>query len=75
MCRFPNALKLVEQLNDEDASEDFIATKVAFGAAHLDNAVLSSCYEHDLLLCIEAGAAHTRSRKQDAIYIGHFFLV
>lgn len=61
--RFSKALRLVEKLNDDTATEDSSATRCTLGATHLDSAALSSVDEYDMVLYIEAAAALTQNRK------------
>lgn len=63
MRRFPEALKLVKKINEEAAATDSTG-KSGLGVAHLDNMMLSSSEEQDLLLLIEAVAAHSALKKQ-----------
>lgn len=67
------ALRLVETLNDEAASENFGATKGASGVTCLDKAVFSSADDYDVLLYVETAAAHTRGRKQTATLVRRTF--
>lgn len=60
MRRFPEALQLIENINDEAASTDSGSAKGALSITHLDEAVLSSAEEHTVLLYTEAAVAHTR---------------
>lgn len=62
---FLEALRLVENLNDEVASRDSSVIRSALGVAHLDSALLWRTDEYDVVLYIESAAAHTRSKKQN----------
>lgn len=73
MHRFPEALRVIEKLNDDAASDRFIPTRAALGVTHLHNPVLSSANEQNVLLYTGAAAAHTRARKQNAAFIGRAF--
>lgn len=64
MSRLPEPLQTVEKLNDEAAGEDSSATRSALGSTHLGNALLSRADDHDMLLTIEAAAAHTHKRPE-----------
>lgn len=66
MRRLPKALELVEKLNDEASSENSTVTTDGLRATRLENSLLSKAEEHDVLLYLEAAAAHTRVRKQNA---------
>lgn len=55
--RFSEALRFVENLNDEAASKDCSANRNALGATSLDDAVFKSAEEYIVLLYIEAAAA------------------
>lgn len=60
MQRFPAALRLFEKINDEAAGTDSALAKRVLGVTDLDIAVLSSTEERDVLLYIEATAAHSQ---------------
>lgn len=70
---FPEALRLVEKLNDEASSEDSSAAGGNLALTRLDNAVSLSADEHDVLPYIEAAAAQRKARKQNATLNGRFF--
>lgn len=69
----PEALHLIENLSDEAASSGSSSARSARGATRLENAVLFSVEGHDILLCIEAAAAHTRGEKQSPHFNGRVF--
>lgn len=71
--RFPDTLLLVEKLGNEAANENSSATTRALAATFLDRALPSNADEHDVLLYIAAGAAHTRGRMQSTALNGLFF--
>lgn len=66
MRRLPEALRLLEKLNDEAAGKGSSATEAASGIRHLESSVLSDAAERDVLLSIEAAAAHSQGRKHNA---------
>lgn len=53
VCCFPDALQLVETLNDMAASEDCSATGGAFRVIHVDRTVLPSADKYAVQLYIE----------------------
>lgn len=73
MCRFPEALRLVEKLADEAASEDSNITMSAFRVTFPDNAVLPSADELKALLCSKAALTQTRVQKQNSNFNGRVF--
>lgn len=73
MRRFPEALWLVGKIKDEAASGDSASAAGGMGATHPNNAMLSSAEELDVLLYIEAEAAHSRDQKQTLFFIQHGF--
>lgn len=64
MHRFLKALRLVEKLNDEAASDEFSTSRSILTVTHLDKAVLSSQNEQGVLLYIEAAAPHTLGQRR-----------
>lgn len=65
---FPEALSLVEGLDDEAASENSNASKWTLGATHFDNALFSAAVEHEGPLYIEAPEAYRRDQKQNTTF-------
>lgn len=60
-------------LSDEAASENSNATEDALDVTHIENTVLKSADEHDVVLDIKAAAECTRSGKQNATFKGSAF--
>lgn len=71
--RFSDALRLVEKLKNDTATEKLSLNRGTLGGTHLDNAVLSSAEEQDAMLYIRAAAAHTQGQKLNAALTGHVF--
>lgn len=69
MRLFLKALRLPGTLVRDAANEDFSAIRGALGVISLDKAVILSSEEHNILLCIKAGAAYTRDWKQNRFFI------
>lgn len=55
--RSTEALRVPKNINDEAASGESASARGALGVTYLDNAVLFSAAEHDLLLYIKTAAA------------------
>lgn len=70
---FLAALKRVRKLDDKVAGGNCAATRGVLYAAHFDTAVLSSVFEHDVLLYTETAAAHKHGWKQKSALYGHVF--
>lgn len=70
MGRFEEALRLFKKLNKEVASEYSNANRQALSATSLENAVLLSASEHDVLLSTETTATQTRCWKPTATSSG-----
>lgn len=68
--RFPEALRLAGKTNDDAASSDSASPRDALGFTHLENAVLFSAEEHDVLLFIKAATAHNQGRKHKLPFNG-----
>lgn len=64
MRRSPEALRLVDKINDEAASSDSASARGDLGVSDLINAVPFTAEKHDVLLYIETAAAHIRGCKQ-----------
>lgn len=60
-------------MNQEAASLGLKSARGAPGDNYLDIAGFSTAEEHNILLYIEAAAAHTQSRKQNTPFIGRGF--
>lgn len=70
MSHFPEALRLVEKLNNEAGSRDSSVTRGALGGFHLEKSLLYKSSNRLLLLYIEDAAAEKRGPKQNAIFNG-----
>lgn len=68
MPYFPEAFRLVEDLNDEAASRHFSAIRCALGATHLSHELFLKADKHGVLLYIGLAAARIRGRKQTATF-------
>lgn len=55
--RFAEALRLVEKLDKNAASEDSSSIRGVFSVTHLDSALLPKAVEQDVLLYIKAAAS------------------
>lgn len=73
MHRSTETLRLFKILNDDAASEDSNDSRSDLGATHLDEAILSSADEHDVLLYMQAAAAPTRCQKQNTTFNARAF--
>lgn len=73
MHRFPEALQLVENLDDEVASESSSDTRGAFSITRYDEAVFSSADKHDVLPYTKVAGAHKLKRNQKESFIGRAF--
>lgn len=60
MQRSPGALRLDQKISDKAASRDSAVTRNAWSVTHLDSAALSIAEEQDVMLYVEAAAAHTQ---------------
>lgn len=68
MPHFSKTLRLVGKLSDGAARADLSASGGVLGATHPENALLAGSTEHDMLLEIEAAAAHNRGQKQNVTF-------
>lgn len=69
----PAALHLVEKINEVAASSDFFSARAVLAATHLNNPVLSSAEEYDVLLYTEDVAEQALSRKRKFPFLEHTF--
>lgn len=69
MRRFAEALHLAEKPNSETMSENSVANGGGLGVTLLDDVVLSSPEKHDVLLHIDATAAHIPGQNRYAASI------
>lgn len=61
---FPKALRLAKKMSAQAASWDSASERGALGATDLNNILLSSAQEKNVLLHIRAAGARDRGRKQ-----------
>lgn len=69
--RSPEALRLIDKINDEAVSESSSATRDALSVTQLYNALLLKADKHDVVLYIKTAAADARGWMQKATLSGH----
>lgn len=63
--QYPQALQLVEEVNDKAAVNDSGAGKSGLGIMYLDGALLLNSEEQDALLFIETATFHTKKNVEE----------